>query len=116
MNLGLDEVFEYFQCSECQCLQIRDIPENLGAYYGSKYYSFSMSKKNKGIAERFISFFQETRDIRSLLNKNGLISKVCEKFQPRKSYELIHRLVEGPDSSILDVGCGDGHLLRLMEK
>lgn len=32
--------FEYFTCSTCHCLQIRDIPDNLGDYYQSDYYSY----------------------------------------------------------------------------
>lgn len=34
--------FVYFVCDECQCLQIADVPGNLGEYYGENYYSFSM--------------------------------------------------------------------------
>lgn len=116
LNLGTTEFFEYFQCCECKCLQIKDIPENLSQYYGGLYYSFSMSKKKKGMAERLISYFQETRDIRSLSNKRGIIGKVCNKFQPREAYDLVRKLAGNLESSIIDVGCGDGYLLRLMEK
>ena len=34
--------FEYFECDECNCLQIANVPENLGDYYGKGYYSFSL--------------------------------------------------------------------------
>ena len=34
--------FEYFVCSECGCLQIAEVPDNLGDYYGEGYYSFSL--------------------------------------------------------------------------
>ena len=34
--------FEYFECEECGCLQIAEIPDNLGDYYGEGYYSFSL--------------------------------------------------------------------------
>ena len=37
----LQETFEYVKCSECGCLQIREIPENLGDYYDKAvYYGF----------------------------------------------------------------------------
>ncbi len=36
--------FEYFVCDECKCLQIAEIPENLGRYYGQDYYSFSLKE------------------------------------------------------------------------
>lgn len=38
MKETMDE-FEYFLCPNCQCLQISDIPDNLGDYYGNDYYS-----------------------------------------------------------------------------
>ena len=34
--------FEYFVCPECGCLQIAEVPDNLGDYYGEGYYSFSL--------------------------------------------------------------------------
>lgn len=38
--------FEYFVCPDCGCLQIREVPENLGKYYGAGYYSFSLKKED----------------------------------------------------------------------
>src|SRR5271156_3268182 len=36
------EEFAYWECSVCGCLQIVNVPENLGDYYNGSYYSFSM--------------------------------------------------------------------------
>lgn len=38
MKETMDE-FEYFVCSGCQCLQISEVPNNLGEYYEGGYYS-----------------------------------------------------------------------------
>ncbi len=38
------EEFEYFECEECHSLQISDVPENLGDYYGENYYSYAMKE------------------------------------------------------------------------
>lgn len=43
MNNTRDE-FEYFVCSECNCLQITKVPDNLGDYYGQSYYSFALKE------------------------------------------------------------------------
>lgn len=40
------EEFEYFICEQCSALQIKNIPENLGDYYGRNYYSFSHKLNN----------------------------------------------------------------------
>ena len=40
MMYGTREVFRYFECPECGCLQIDEVPDNLGNYYSNNYYSF----------------------------------------------------------------------------
>lgn len=40
MMIPTREEFSYFSCAECNCLQIEEIPSNLGDYYGEEYYSF----------------------------------------------------------------------------
>ncbi len=40
MFFGTREEFEYFQCGNCHCLQITEIPDNLGKHYENAYYSF----------------------------------------------------------------------------
>lgn len=42
---GTKDEFEYFVCDNCGCLQISDVPDNLGKYYGSSYYSFGFEAK-----------------------------------------------------------------------
>ena len=44
MYFGTREEFTYFECGQCQCMQIAAIPNNLGDYYGNEYYSFSVPK------------------------------------------------------------------------
>ncbi len=41
MFFGTGQEFTYFECDKCQCLQILEIPENLGDFYGDGYYSFN---------------------------------------------------------------------------
>lgn len=40
MQYNTREEFPYFECPNCHCLQIEQIPDNLGKYYGDTYYSF----------------------------------------------------------------------------
>ncbi len=39
---GSRDTFQYFECPVCHCLQITEIPENLGKYYGDGYYSYQV--------------------------------------------------------------------------
>src|SRR6266508_5024812 len=45
MMFGTKETFEYFQCGDCGCLQIRNIPANLEDYYPPEYYSFNLKRE-----------------------------------------------------------------------
>lgn len=40
MMNGTREEFAYFVCPNCHCLQIENIPSDLGKYYDSDYYSY----------------------------------------------------------------------------
>ncbi len=44
MMQGTREEFVYFACGQCKCLQIAQIPENLGDYYGEDYYSMQVEE------------------------------------------------------------------------
>lgn len=57
MYFGSGEEFTYFECEQCQCMQIVSVPDNLGDYYGNEYYSFSAPK----IPERTEDKITDTR-------------------------------------------------------
>lgn len=40
MMYRTEEEFDYFVCTNCNCMQIGKIPEDLGQYYADDYYSF----------------------------------------------------------------------------
>ena len=40
MMIPTRDEFEYFCCHNCNCLQIRDVPENTDKYYRHDYYSY----------------------------------------------------------------------------
>ena len=47
MMNGTRDEFEYFACDKCLCLQIAEVPANLGDYYGNAYYSMHDKRINK---------------------------------------------------------------------
>lgn len=52
MFFGTGKEFPYFECEQCQCMQIADIPEDLSEYYGKGYYSFVMPEMPAVVAEQ----------------------------------------------------------------
>lgn len=52
MYFGLGEEFIYFECENCQCMQIAEVPDNLGDYYGNEYYSFAVPRLPEIVEEK----------------------------------------------------------------
>ncbi len=108
MMFGLRDVFTYFECEKCGCVQIKDVPENLGKYYPSDYYSFQKSGALKSFLKRQWAFYSYhgSRFI------GMLMSVVLGKNQ---GVESVRRANIPKDAAILDVGCGTGELLLLLQ-
>ena len=62
MMKGTRDEFEYFVCPECMCLQIAEVPDNLGYYYGTDYYSM------KGEESEDITFDSPVTDETKILD------------------------------------------------
>ncbi|HKO93926.1 MAG TPA: class I SAM-dependent methyltransferase [Polyangiaceae bacterium] len=103
MMFGLREEFAYFQCPSCRCLQIRDIPPDLGRHYPENYYSLNAPLVQPVLLDRW-RWRWEGRLRRSLLNfGHGRRSRI---------FQWMRRTNTDFGSAILDVGCGRGKLLN----
>jgi len=111
MMYGLNESFDYLECSKCGCLQIKDIPEEMGRYYPEdKYYSF----KRKNI--NFLLKKLSNRRNEYCLFKNSFVGKIINKFYPEDLFPFLGYLRINCDTKILDVGCGDGTFLHNLDE
>lgn len=52
MMFGFRDEFTYFECSKCGCIQIIEIPRNMGKYYTPNYYSFKKLDKPNNFIKR----------------------------------------------------------------
>lgn len=109
MMYGMNEVFAYFQCQKCGCLQISEIPADISKYYLNGYYSFS--KKPPG---SYVEVMWNLRN-RFAITGKGLIGRLLYIWKPVPAFKMLSGLLLNPDARILDVGCGSGSLLRSMQ-
>jgi len=109
MMFGLKEKFAYGECLNCGCLQIKDLPENMEKYYPSNYYSFHnlISK-----LDFIISFVRQKMAAYYIFGQSNVVGKILIKFlTPPDFYHWAKKINLNLKAKILDVGCGQGHLL-----
>ena len=96
---GTTGEYRYFRCGRCGCLQIEDMPDDIGAFYDTgKYYAFNMEKrklKNK------LLFLQMKNQVKHF----DLLGKAVQMIYPVNYY--FYNLITKSDA-LLDVGCGGG--------
>jgi 2-polyprenyl-3-methyl-5-hydroxy-6-metoxy-1,4-benzoquinol methylase len=107
MMFGFRDIFDYYECSECGCLQISEFPQNISKYYPSNYYSFQKLKSPNNLKK----FLIKKRNC-FFLNKSGILGYfLINIFPPPYLYSVIKECVNS-NSRILDVGCGHAEFLK----
>ncbi len=108
------EFFTYAECAECGTLWLKEPPGDIGRYYSGAYYSFNSRSLPRGLKAKA----KGIRDRRTVLGLGPLTSLVDRisfnsellRLRPLFDGSLIKRF--RPDARILEVGCGDGRLLK----
>jgi SAM-dependent methyltransferase len=113
MLFGTRDVFQYFQCNECGCLQIVEMPKKIAKYYPEEYYSYS---DFSSITNLKFNRFRYSLDIHA--NRWPIVAsfvkllRVLVKPSKHLVWAVNARLT--CDSKVLDVGCGHGKILLKM--
>ncbi len=111
MMYGVKDEFDYFECASCGCIQIAEVPSDLGKYYPNDYYSYTVAEvplKKSWIRSVHFDYYA--------FNKHQLLgSLLALKFKPSGFYTWLKELyLHNRNESILDIGCGNGQLLKRM--
>lgn len=109
---GMPDMFDYFQCEFCQCLQIKNYPNDMARYYPeSDYYSY-LAKLPKVRRGRLKDVLRITRN-RYAIEGRGIVGRILARIKPFDDYcpDFIRKMKLPLSSRILDVGCGHGLML-----
>jgi len=105
-HFGLSDEFIYFECPECETLQIDSIPEDMSKYYPEGYYSKFSLKDNpmKDFIKKqwYKSYYIKCHPLPKLL-------KLIFGDLPFNSW--LKEIKVTLNDAILDVGSGSGNLL-----
>jgi SAM-dependent methyltransferase len=108
MMFGIRTAHTYYECNNCEALQIETIPENLGIYYPDNYYSFSQPPQ----ADIDTTFLRRIKSSYLLYNKNRILgSLLCIGYKVPEFIAGLKMSGAKYDDAILDVGSGSGDLL-----
>jgi hypothetical protein len=115
MMFGMDGTFIYGECAECHSLQLLNIPDSLSAYYPANYYAHGTAQPlvRPSAARRLL---QSRRFLYALYGRDFLGWAASRIGALYFDYDLDWFRYGGvsPSSAILDVGCGEGALLRAL--
>ena len=111
--LGLGGSFTYRECAGCGSLRLLDVPADLGRYYPASYYSFKPETPHAPSTKEWLARWAMHHVVLHRLTGNdplgALIAKAADKFR------WLPRAKAGMNARFLDVGCGSGKLLLLLQ-
>lgn len=117
MMFGCRDEFLYFQCGQCDCLQIAEFPADLSKYYPPNYYSFAEPAPPPS-GNPLHRMFKKIRDHYAIFGK-GILGRMLHAGFPNEHVRgsLLSELPGLKKSTrILDVGSGSGALLYALQE
>jgi len=118
MMFGTREDFDYFQCVECGCLQILNIPADLSRYYPPSYVAHNVEPSCEHNHLRALLLKQRFRN--AIFNRGYKLNKLISIFLAMPDFRIdgVLRIsaalrisrVKDFSARFLDVGCGSWSL------
>lgn len=112
LMFGTGEEFHYFECAHCGCIQIDEIPRELGRYYPANYYASVSAGGRRTLRDRLLA--ERFRAESGSWSLRGYFLKMV--FGADSIARMIRTQNIARDAKILDIGCGDGRFLDLMHR
>ena len=104
---GTKDEFDYVECSECGCVQLKELITDLSKYYDEDYYSFKKPRKKNFLRDNPLKRFLLGKRAEAYLgNKNFFGNFLLSFTKPPKILKKFDGLNISRNSSVLDIGCG----------
>jgi SAM-dependent methyltransferase len=100
MMFGMGDRFSYFECARCECLQIAEIPPDLGRFYPERYYSYALAPRRLSWRRRWIA--------RSGYERRGGVWELFFRGGSMVDLRRLRAMGISRQDRILDVGSGRG--------
>lgn len=114
MMFGYRDEFEYVECANCGCVQIRESPIDIAHYYPDGYYSL-----NTFVLPPYspVRNYLRTKWIDYKLTGKGMMGMCLNRIRAAPSfYKQLREHAISKESRILDVGCGNGVFLIYLQR
>jgi SAM-dependent methyltransferase len=106
---GMGDTFDYFECPECGCVQIADIPADLSRFYPGDYFSF---RGQHALARNPVRRLIDPRRVKRQFGEPDALGAIAEAVsRPFDYVRWVKDAGLGPDARVLDIGCGAGKTL-----
>jgi len=115
MMFGWRDAFEYVECVRCGCLQIAQVPADLGRYYPREaYYAFKPPRR-KWMPE-WLRRLRHARTRHFLGQPSAAGALLARASSFPEHFAWLRYCQATFDTRIVDVGCGAGALLRKLRR
>lgn len=112
---GFDGDFDYLECGDCGCIQLMNLPEDIGKYYpNDQYYSYGSNEEFTG-EDGLANKIRKIQSDYLLFGEHKLLGRLLTTgYHSYPYFNWLKKVGVNYNSRILDVGCGGGQLLFRM--
>jgi SAM-dependent methyltransferase len=111
MMFGLREQFDYIECANCRCIQIANVPADLGRHYPENYYAYQQGTPeiSPPWKRRLKAHYS-----RHELGRKDAVGWFLSRTNRVVRIDWVTYAKPDLDEPLLDIGCGNGYELNRM--